>query len=95
MRPLTLDEQIKRPYALGTIEILPARQQSFVRTSVLNLVFFVYNRDRRTGNRTFGSTTSSSVMKENLRRSVWRNSSLKCSQPTRSQGTSICGEDSR
>ena len=41
--PLSPDEQLLRPYALGATEILPARDTIFSPSENLLLVFFVYN----------------------------------------------------
>ena len=41
--PLSPDEQLLRPYALGATEIVPARDTIFSPSENLSLVFFVYN----------------------------------------------------
>jgi hypothetical protein len=48
-RPLAADEQVMRPYALGTAEIAPAVTSAFTQADTLSLLFFVYNAamDRR------------------------------------------------
>ena len=41
--PLSAEEQLRRPYALGLTEIVPARDHLFSALDTLSLVFFVYN----------------------------------------------------
>lgn len=40
---LGADEQVQRPYALGTVELVPAPTEAFRPSDTLTVVFFVYN----------------------------------------------------
>ncbi len=42
-QPLTADEQVLRPYALGSLEISPAWRAQFAKSEVLSLFFVIYN----------------------------------------------------
>jgi len=41
--PLSAEEQVGRPYALGMTEFVPAADMKFTRGEALSLMFFVYN----------------------------------------------------
>jgi hypothetical protein len=41
--PLSRDQQIERPYALGSVEIVPALDSKIPKSEVLSLFFLVYN----------------------------------------------------
>lgn len=41
--PLTPDEQLRQPYALGLVDIVPVRDHLFSADDTLSLVFFVYD----------------------------------------------------
>lgn len=41
--PLTAQQQMERPYAMGTTEIIPAFDLSFTKTETLAVIFLVYN----------------------------------------------------
>jgi len=41
--PLARDQQVERPYALGSVEIVPALDSTFPKSEVLSLFFLVYN----------------------------------------------------
>ena len=41
--PLSADDQLERPYALGNVEITPVQSNTFVPADELSLVFFAYN----------------------------------------------------
>lgn len=41
--PLSQEQQIERPYVLGTMEITPAADPSFTKKEELSLIFLVYN----------------------------------------------------
>jgi hypothetical protein len=41
--PLSQQQQVERPYALGSVEIVPALDIKFGKSEVLNLFFLVYN----------------------------------------------------
>ena len=49
--PLTPEQQIERPYALGAFEIIPAVQTRFLKTSELSLLVLVYNAKSDSANK--------------------------------------------